>query len=41
MAPLETERAELVHRISCGDDGQILVELLGGDIIEMIAVVMR
>ena len=41
MARLEAESAELVHRVSRRDDGQFLVELLGGDVIEMIAVVVR
>ena len=41
MAPLEAESAELVHRVRRRDDRQFLVQLLGGDVIEMIAVVVR
>ena len=37
----EAQRAELFDRVGRGDDGQTLVEFLRGDIIEMIAVVMR
>src|SRR5258707_8050588 len=32
---------ELVHRVRRSDDRQLLVQLLGGDVIEMIAVVVR
>ena len=41
MAPLEAESAELVHRVRRRDDRQFLVQLLGGDVIEMIAVIVR
>ena len=40
MAPLEAESAELVHRVARRDDGQVLVELSGGDVVEVIAVVV-
>src|SRR5580693_4777840 len=40
-ALVEAQGAELVHRASRGDDGQVLVEFPCGDVVEMVAVVVR
>jgi hypothetical protein len=41
IALLEAESAELAHRVRRRDDRQFFVELLCGNVIEMIAVVVR